>query len=422
MKKSLIEEFNKISFFRLKNIKMGSALSIDLIFHKQWGEKDYKVLKENFRKIGDFTVSHNDKATICFVMSNFNICRHDMSKMFDNVTKLIGNKMVIKGKKYNFTEENRNLYLPAIWLYQMRNIRLTKMQKKIIAMHMYTYWCEAQRVLQVIQKQRDSLRLVAVFDDTCPIESIIAQKCRQWNIKTSTCKHAIINGSFHYIEYRYSTVDYFLAWGAYMRDMAVRMGMPKEKIKVLGPLFMLEPIRHMAQQNKNKIFGVLTRGTCNEMYMDDNVEMIHMANKLAEKYGYTYILRVHPLDDKTGIYKKNIDREVYNYEAERFTNHNSSVFEFLEQVEFVLCGNTSAFIETLLANKMAFRFIPEKERKNDVCAGIPFGRVSCYEQLEKSFEDYMENDNGQKRKSILRYMLNMGDVRENYIKFFKNFM
>jgi len=421
MKKvSLIDELNRIDFFQCRNIRMGTVLSTDLIFYKEWNDNDYRELKKNFRKIGNFTVSDNDQAAICFVMSNFNILRQDQVKMFDSLTQIVNNRIVIKGKKYHDTEEDRKLWLMGIWLYQMRNIRLSINQKRIIVMHMYSYWCEAQKILEVIQRRKDILRLVAVFDDIWPVDSIIVQKCKEWKIKTSTCMHAIINGSYHYIEYRYSMADYFLAWGNYTRDMALKMKMPKEKIKVLGPLFLLDPIRQPGSGNRGKLFGVLTRGTRGETYMADNISIIHMANKFAREFGYTYVLRIHPLDDKAGIYKRHIDKEVYDYEMEKASS-SLKVLDFIEHVEFILCGNTSAFIETFLLNKMAFRFIPEQELKNDVCVGIRYGRISDYKQLKAAFEEYQSENDNDMRKRVLDYVLNMDQVKENYMEFFNEF-
>jgi hypothetical protein len=282
---------------------------------------------------------------------------------------------------------------------------------------MYHNLIEAVAIVKTINKRRKNIKLVSVFDDIFSIDNLVVQICKKMGKKTSTFHHALINGSFGYIEYKYSPSDYFLAWGEYTKDTAIKYGMDKNKIKVLGPLTKLygnnkeEPI-----YTEKRIIGVSTRGTMGDKYASDNIELIKIINEFARKHDYKYVIRLHPSDRHK--YGKYIDDQLCIRESNS-KRTKDTVQNFINNVDFVVCANSSVYADALDMGKMAFRYIPESEYDEDVCEGIDFGRISSLEQLESIYN--AEGIHSKKIEETSNYIFQKGDIAKNYSKFFGKF-
>jgi hypothetical protein len=413
----IIEQLNQIKFCGFGDIKFGSALSCRLKDKTIWKESRLDDLSNYFSEISDYKIRYEGDCSVCFVLSSYNIPRHDQTVMFENVTGILKNKMVIEAIEGTRTADLSLIALVPIWYCQLSKIKVCAWKKKMIVMYMYHNLIEALAIVKIIKKRRKNIKLVSVFDDIFGIDNIVVQICKKMGKKTSTFHHAIINGSFDYIEYKYSPSDYFLAWGEYTRDMAMKYGMDKNKIKVLGPLTKLcgnnsvEPIC-----TDRRIIGVLTRGTIGDKYASDNVELIKIINEFARKYDYKYIIRLHPSDRHK--YGKYIDDKLCSMESNS-KRAKDTLQNFINNVDFVVCGNSSVYADALDMGKMAFRYIPENEYDEDVCKGIDFGRISSLEQLENIYNS--EGIHSKKIEEISNYIYKKGDIASNYSKFFEKF-
>lgn len=414
---NLIEQINHIKFWGCKDIAFGTALSCHLITRKLWKQNAMKDLAGRFMNVSNYKVVTNRESKVCFLLTSYNISRQDQTRMFENITDAMKNQMVIQSLSHNEESELTNIYLILIWYIQLERITIPDWQKKIIVMYMYHYLMEARKIFQLITKYKKQLKLVAVFDDIFPIDNLVVQMSKAIGIKTSTFHHGIINGSFKYIEYKYSPSDYFLAWGQYTKDMAVQFGMPEKKIKVLGPITMINRKQVKYQKTNFGIIGVLTRNTLGKKYSDDNVEMLCIVNAFARKYNYRYRLRYHPSDNNS--YKKYIDTDLcINISYSK--GKEDTLDNFLKTVDFVICANSSVFADALIKGKMAFRYIPDREKKEDVCRGIKFGKIATLAQLEDIFNSYKEDSNKEIEK-ISNYIFQLGDITKNYLDFFNAF-
>lgn len=411
----LIQELDKINFWGCKELKMGTALCAILVLYKDWNQGRYEYLKRSLGNIGKYKLIFDEKANNvpCFVLTSYNIIRTDQTEMFEKLTELFNTKYVIEAVKNRENSYDINLCILAIWFLQMRKLNITLLQKKIILLSMYLYYCEAKFIFSKITQRKNNIKVVAVFDDIFPIDNMVVQMCKNIGLKTVTFHHAIINGFYKYIEYRYSVADFFLAWGNYTRDVAIRNGMDENRIKVLGPINKIGETEIHAKILSERVFGVLTRCTSGNKYVDENIEMICMANIFAHKYGYKYILRVHPSDVHIKDYLKYVDKDIYIA-----GNRKDTLLDFIGKVEFNICGNTSAFAESLYYGKMCYRFIPEQEQKTDVCKGIRFGRITNLKQLEIKFNYDREKQNIEKRMKRVSDYIFENNAEYNYTKFF----
>lgn len=414
-KSSLIQELDKISFWGCKKVKMGTALCAVLATYKDWNQECYENLEMCKNKMGKYIIRLNEITgpVPCFVLSSYNISRTDQTEMFDRLAGLFEEKCVIQAVKGKSVFRDVKTGILAIWFLQMYKLKLTVLQKKIILLYIYVYYFEAVYLFSEIEKRRNKIKVVAVFDDIFPIDNIVVQLCRNTGLKTATFHHAIINGSYNYIEYRHSVSDYFLAWGNYTRDIAIHYGMDKNKIKVLGPLNKIGEEKKDLKTKNQKVFGILARGTVGTDYMNENIDMIHIANAFAQKYGYKYILRLHPADSHAGSYMKYVNKSFFIK-----GNKKDTLLEFLDQTDFCICANTSAYAEAIYYGKMCYRYIPKHEEKKDVCKGIQFGKISDFEQLEEKYKQYNASRDLDKRKERIAEYIFEKNAENNYKTFF----
>lgn len=415
---NLIEQINHIKFWGGKDIDFGTALSCHLINRKLWNQNAMENLASRFMNVSDYKVVTNQESKVCFLLTSYNICRKDQTRMFENITDIVKNQMIIQSLPYSKESESTHIYFLPIWYMQLEGIKIPSWQKKMIVMYMYHYLLEARKIFKIIARYKKQLKLVAVFDDIFPIDNIVVQMSKKIGIKTSTFHHAIINGSFKYIEYKYSPSDYFLAWGKYTKDMAVKFGMPEEKVKIIGPITMINGKQIKHQKTRLGIIGVLTRNTLGKKYADDNIEMLCIVNAFAQKYNYKYRLRYHPSDNNS--YKKYIDTNLC-INVSYGKGKEDTLDNFLEKVDFVVCANSSVFADALVRGKMAFRYIPDREKNEDVCRGIKFGKISTLEQLEDVFNNCKEYS-GEKIEKISNYIFQLGDIKKEYLDFFNTFL
>ncbi|HBI61540.1 MAG TPA: hypothetical protein DDY31_10075 [Lachnospiraceae bacterium] len=205
-KKSLIRELDKIHFWRCKNLKMGTALCAVLALREEWNLEKYRELKERLGNIGKYDLRFDcgSKDIPCFILSSYNIGRPDQTEMFVRLTGLFQDKYVMKAVKDRSVYNGVKLSVIFVWFWQMRKLRITLLQKKMILLYMYIYHAEADYVFSEFNKRRNGIKIVAVFDDIFPIDNMIVQLCKKTGLKTATFHHAIINGSYKYIDYRYS--------------------------------------------------------------------------------------------------------------------------------------------------------------------------------------------------------------------------
>ena len=371
----LRKQLNRISFAGLWGVKVGDALAIDTWHFREWTRET--VSNFEFVKIPEYdyrmTGERVDKA---FVFSHAHIKRRDWLRKFCSVEKNIDNKIVITAKK---GYESNNIYLRLIplWYFQMRRLPYSSVVKMGICFKLCGAFGQARSILKMLRKMPDMKKIIVFCDIPCT-DSLLVQISNRRGYLTYTLQHGIVNGTYDYIEYKCSHARYFLAWGEYTKWMAMKYGMPEDKLKVVGSMEALEESERVDYHVKGKkCFLVCTNGVDEKSAWLRNREIVQMANRCARKYGMKYYLRVHPYDD-SGRYR-HIMQEDCCY---GIIDSTVEMGEILKRVTFTLCGNSTTFCDSLYYGVPAFRYIASKDRKIDVCKGIRTGRIENDGELE----------------------------------------
>lgn len=407
----LIRQLNAISFWGLKNIKVGDVLSIAIWGCKNWSSKTLKHI--NVFKVWKFDVNFSGKAPRpAFIFPYLQSYRPDQLAKFQAVTNLFEDKAVLTAEKKTKRINPFFVYIP-IWYAQMKKINYSPIIKRGLCYKL----CEAMGYayeMELLIKKGGCDKIVCFFDVSAA-DNLLVQKYRQRHFDTYTLQHGIINGSYDYIEYRCSHAKYFLAWGEYTKRMAMRYGVSENKIKIVGNVNHLleEEIDFKDRCAETAYFAVCTNGVLTRENWRSNKTLIEMANCIAKKYKLRYFLKIHPYDDRKR-YIHLIDQDFCADIVEKGTD----IIDVLKRVDFTICGNSTTFCDSIYYGVPSFRYIHGNDKKIDVCKGLRFGRVESLEELEKAISD--RNINPAKYDRELAETRNLlfaeGNIQKKYLE------
>lgn len=408
----LRKQLNSIPFVGLKGIRVGDALAIDTWHFQEWTRES--IANFEFVKIPEYECKiEGDRVDKAFVLSYAHSKREDWSYKFHTVERIFNNKAVITSQK-GYGKRNPYLDLIPIWYFQLRKLKYSSVIKKGICIKICNALGQGQALLTMIKKM-PYIKKVVVFCDIPGIDSVLIQLCNQRGYLTYTLQHGIINGTYDYVEYKCSQAKYFLAWGEYTKWMAMKYGMQESKIKVVGSMSQPEEktVCEVSDAKRHDCFLVCTNGVDEKSAWSRNKELIQIANRISEKFGMKYYLKVHPYDDANRY--RHFVNEGY---CIKIVSKSMKISDALKEVDFTLCGNSTTFCDSIYYGIPAFRYIASKDAKIDVCKGIAFGRMKSYEELESELEKLKENRKLYQKKieKVRKGLFNIDNVSEEYVQ------
>lgn len=218
------------------------------------------------------------------------------------------------------------------WVQLSEKTSLNVKQKTAVVCTLMKGWSACKRLEDYCYFQNIVVCYDANFQDNVP-----AQMFRIKGGKAVTLQHGLMCATrdlpYSGICFRAFVSDYFLAWNELTKSEAIKDGIPADRIKVCGIAKCLNasPI----QPIKNKIIGVLLDG-----HHFINKGMIQVANEFCQKHGYKYVLRYHP------SYEWNEYDDIID--PQRCIGVcKDSLYDYAQQVEFTLQGNSAALMELL---------------------------------------------------------------------------
>ena len=184
--------------------------------------------------------------------------------------------------------------------------------------------------------------LVTLFD-VMPEEYILTNIFKTFNKKTITLQHGhfmeqkwISDSSFATgFAYRFSTADYFFAWGKMSRDYAIKCGLSPENVVVAGcPKYIGYSFKKECAPKVCNAFGIILEGGNGEDIANHNKLLVEMASKLSYKNNYSLYIKPHPswqIDaSKLGI-------DMCNHKI-HVLNSSTSIEEYCKLVDFSIAS------------------------------------------------------------------------------------
>lgn len=374
-----------------------------LIIHLLIRNYHYKIYKEK-----------GSSPKIIFIYNHLNK-RKDLLDSFLKVSKCVDStQKCVLLLSHSIMIPNINiitdLNLIIKWFNQLKQTKLRIKEKIDIITYLYKCY-ELKRNLDKFYQQTPAL--VVVNYDSFFLDNFCVQYFQKKNIKTATLQHGIIvtkreglerNIDFCGSEFKNSIADYFLVWNLFTKNQAIISGIKKDKIIIAGPIKCINIKKIPINKQEKRIIGILLDGKFTE---ENNQAMIRIANQFCSFYNYKYILRYHPAY-QGNEYESEINHTYY------LGNSLNSLYDFANQVDYILIGNSTAYIELLYMNVKVIHFKcnPISDKYKDLC--IPsFNNANELYNLIAS-RQYLN-------ETIKKNLLSVIDIESAYKKFFNNF-
>lgn len=260
-------------------------------------------------------------------------------------------------------------------------------------------------------------KLLTTFCDAHGIENLITQIANQYCI-TATLQH----GQYRVLKpetenadveaYENFSSDYLFAWGEVTKEEFIKVGINKERILVVGALKPFSNNVKITQHNSKKVFGVILDGN---IYHQSNIEMIKVANKLAEKYNLKFILRMHPKNEEslyiTACNTRYLLRAIKGVENQKYAN----------EVDFSIIHMTGVFVELLSINSPMFLYDDKYLEDIFKIDGSTFTDFLYLDKLYNIFDNDREKFSYNQYKLYRRFNA-AGNVKENYCREIQNLL
>lgn len=416
-KRKLISQLNKISFVGLEGIKAGDVLSTVLWHVSKWTEDSVRNIRLCMTE--SFTIKKQGKNPECaFLYSHSHLNRKDHLTQFQAVEGLFKNKVVITASenRTNGPKWNPYILLLPVWRMQMKHLACPDYIKIGLCRRLCRSAAYAAEMFRII-KRYPSVRKLIFFFDVLEIDSILVQRCNRKAYITYTLEHGIVNGTYDYIDYKCSNARFLLLWGEYSKQIARQCGIAENRIKLVGNINTLvkntAPICVDKKTVRISRFIVCLAIVLTKKDWQKNKSLIELADFLADKYNATYVLKVHP-SDKITSYTSCVNP---NY-CKKIYDNRTRLNDLLEDVDFLLCGNSTTFGDAVYCGTPAFRYIGDEDGDVDVCKGISWGKAGSRQGMDALLKD-MQNDPDaymQQLRKVRRFLYGEDNPEERYYR------
>lgn len=400
----LQNSINLIEFFDCKDIKMGD------VFHYSFKEKisDKEILNSIIRIIRNCffnRIEYNIKGipkTIMLYSSSYRE-RKEHFDAFNKVCLTLSDYVEFFPGKIKVSSNIKSLKNCFIWGKQLKKTGIDWREKIYLVSVIQQAYCDYYIVEKTCKNNNFFIKNGVTLCDVMPIDSFFVQKWKSLGLRTITLQHGTFNVG-HY-GYASSISDYFFAHSEFSVVCAVKSGLDRRKIVVVGAPQNINIERNYDDSNY-KIIGVVLGGTILEKY---DIQLLQMINVFAQKYGFKVYAKFHPgfpLKKYSESIEEYIDKEYYD---------EISCYEFMKFVDFLVDDGSTVFIECLQNRKVAFTYLceinPYKYDKNI------FLTFESYDEMEKLFCMYI--DNSEEIKYMIEQNIKYLGTKENPFELYK---
>jgi hypothetical protein len=347
-----------------------------------------------------------------FYDEQYNYKRTDYRELFDSVVNCMDERkdvIIYKRVSFNFsvlTTLNLLILVP-IWFFKFKFFwKNFKIVSFFIIRLIELYRFQRQISINSLK----NYRIVTVFFDLSYNCNLLVQNAKKKKVKTATLQHGIMLSErdmsildFSAPEFRGGISDYFLLWNQFTFTEAIKSGIAKDRLKILGISRCINMIK--AKNPENNVFGVVMDG----IHTDNcNLFMINASNLLSESFGYKYYLKIHPNEEKSN-YNKFISKE----HCLGVFDQSKSFYDYICSVEFSIVGNSTALFEMAYCSHKFFRFTSNSlfDKYKDI--DIPSFKTE--RELLNLYRASYDEDS-------FKTLCTVSDIENSYFNFFISFL
>jgi len=375
--RKLIALLNKKSFCGLRQYKMGTALGVSIDFEldhvKTWHASLSSIYIAFFYK---FLLDVIGFGKLLFLFSSgiFCVTRHSKG-CFDIANEEPNGRVVVYSQRKSglFDKTNIvNIFLSSVWFIQLLNVPVSLKQKLYLVGKI---GCCRKWILALSNEVGTSHpTLVTTYCDSHIYDNISAQFSRWENIPTATFQHGIYPASSEDLfssGFELFVSNYFLAWGEYTKECAIASKVLSENIRIVGSLLRVDKIKEIPN---DPVFGVMLSGSNTGKI---NLQLLELANDLAQRMGLKYIVKPHH-NDTSALWGKICETGLVEHVCE----NNESLEQLAVKARFFLCPSTST-VAFDLVHIGAITFVHQNPYENHHTSC--FGRL-CFKSIEELLE------------------------------------
>lgn len=293
------------------------------------------------------------------------------------------------------------------WIKILNATRLTKKQKLVALDYLiFNYKC-AFDIRKIKFKQ---YKLAIIFNDADTIGNYISQYLQLLHINTASMQHGVIlspqkdilNIDFAGIELKNFISNHFMAWNNFTKAQAIKAGIPKEKIDVVGIVRCMDITKLPVHPNK-KVFGVVLDG---RYTAQTNKALIECANYVSRKLNMHFVLKYHP-SDNCHLYDNIVNAEFYLGPYDK----NKSIQDYALDVDFSIIGNSTVYMELVFLHHPTYRLInpnSQLDKYKDI-------KILSFAQKEELLKCIQSNKNKDTEiKELFNVLCTIENVRDSY--------
>ncbi len=358
--------------------------------------------------------AQNSQTKVLFFYDyEYNYKRKDYELIFNNVADTIkDNKDIIYYERtesycFSFLTTLKLLLLVPTWFLKLRGISGSIKIKNFYIIRLIELYRFKNQILKI---KLNNYTLITVFFDLSYNCNLLVQLAQNQMIKTATLQHGIMLSQrnlgildFAAPEFRGGISDYFLLWNQFTYNEAIKQGIYKERLRILG-------INRCINVNKpkhhhNHVFGVILDGIHTDR---NNRFLIQSAKKLAQINGYNYYIKIHPNSDSKLYNKFILDSQCLGIFNPSFSFH-----EYLNFVEFSIVGNSTALFEMTYLGHKFYRYSSNIDTDKFRDAAIP-----SFSNMNELICLYEEKES----KDIFKNVCTIENIEAEYSLFFNSFL
>lgn len=271
---------------------------------------------------------------------------------------------------------------------------------------------DLQDASKVINTCLDKYKLLVCFFDSRPEESYFVHLFKKKRISTATLMHGqFIAGRENIVEncgleFKSSYSDYFLCWNNFTVEEAIKEGLKKDRLIVLGIISYINQTFKKCLVPNNKTFGVVLS---HPTFETENIALINAANTLANKTGLNFVLKLHPNYDEH-YFDDLVSREFYKGCVEK----GISMYDYANMVDFSIVGSSSVFVELIYLYHNIIRY--SSGRNDDKFRDIKIG--SYFSKPDQIVDVFAKGFDSEEKEKLFYYMCSVKNIYKSYLNFF----
>lgn len=316
-----------------------------------------------------------------------NDIRKDNQTIFNNIYRYLkpaSHFTVIKKYKLNILHFPYRFFYFCKYILSFKNISL-KNKMFLSAQLMMLKDFQNNLAKNIKFKQYNKM---LIFQEHDTISSFIIQTAQKQGVKVISPQHSYPmnrNEDFDQMFFEGFLVDYKLLWNEFIYKQFLSANIDAKRLYIVGNTKLLNIVKNNVPQEKFfNYFGVTLEWPLNINADKNNLCLLEIADKLAQKYDMTYIIKFHPADD-INKYNKILSSKY----CKGVVDKNMSMSEYGEKVMFSLAHVTGAIIDLICDYR--FVFIHKTEDINYPIETNNIYQFTNYAQLDSNFNIWKNN-------------------------------